>query len=582
MRWQRTPVRAEEDIEKIELEDMAKITIDGKEFDVDPKLTVIQAALRQGIEIPHFCWHPKLSVAGNCRMCLVEIEKMPKLAIACATQVAEGMVVYTSSEKAVKAREAVMEFLLINHPLDCPICDEAGECKLQDYAYKYSAGYSRFEEDKVHKPKRVRLGPNVLLDDERCIMCSRCIRFSDEIAKQPVLTFTERGTHVVLTTFPGTQLDNPYSMNVIEICPVGALTSTDFRFKARVWEMSSTESVCTGCARGCNTNVWVRNNQILRLTPRLNEDVNSYWMCDAGRLNTFKHVNGKERLNGPMVRKRGVLVEVGWDEAIARAVSDLRSFKRTEIAGIGSAYATNEENYVFQRVMKEVIGTKNVGFVQHVKEGDEDEFLIRADKTPNSTGARLVGVKPGEGGLDVDGIARGIREGAIKALYVLEEDVAALPEFASVLSNLQLLIVHSSVTNKTTEVADVVLSSSTYAEKHGTLTNFRGRVQRIRPAVATLEADRARDGFAVSRWDRFASGNDRWGRPIKKDARPSWRILAAVGNAMGSKMRFTSAEDVFKEISEKVPAFKGMSYLKLGARGLNPSTMEPVTVSVPA
>ncbi|MBF8248263.1 MAG: NADH dehydrogenase, partial [Bacteroidetes bacterium] len=185
---------------------MAKITIDGKEYEVDPKLTVIQAAAQQGIEIPHFCWHPELSVAGNCRMCLVEIEKMPKLGIACATQVSEGMVIKTQNERVVKARNAVMEFLLINHPLDCPICDEAGECKLQDYAYKFSIGYSRFDEDKVHKPKRVELGPNVLLDVERCIMCSRCVRFSDEIAKQPVLTFTQRGDHVVLTTFPGTQL----------------------------------------------------------------------------------------------------------------------------------------------------------------------------------------------------------------------------------------------------------------------------------------------------------------------------------------------------------------------------------------
>ncbi|MGH2567830.1 MAG: 2Fe-2S iron-sulfur cluster-binding protein, partial [Bacteroidota bacterium] len=218
---------------------MAKITIDGKTYDVDPKLSVIQAAAENGIEIPHFCWHPKLSVAGNCRMCLVEIEKMPKLAIACATQVSDGMVVKTQSERTINAREAVMEFLLINHPLDCPICDEAGECKLQDYAYKYSVGNSRFEHDKVHKPKRVELGPHVLLDVERCIMCSRCVRFSDEIAKQPVLTFTQRGDHVVLTTFPDTRLDNAYSMNVIELCPVGALTSRDFRFKSRVWEMSS-------------------------------------------------------------------------------------------------------------------------------------------------------------------------------------------------------------------------------------------------------------------------------------------------------------------------------------------------------
>ena len=229
---------------------MARITVDGKQFDVDNRRTVIEAAREQGINIPHFCWHPKLSVSGNCRMCLVEVEKLPKLVIACATQVAEGMVVHTQSPKVIAARKAVMEFILINHPLDCPICDEAGDCKLQDYAYQHSIGYSRFDEDKVHKNKRIDLGPHVVLDSERCIMCSRCVRFCDEIARKPQLTFTQRGDRVELTTFPGEQLDNPYSMNTIDICPVGALTSKDFRFKARVWELSSTETVCPGCARG--------------------------------------------------------------------------------------------------------------------------------------------------------------------------------------------------------------------------------------------------------------------------------------------------------------------------------------------
>lgn len=555
---------------------MAKITIDGKEFDVDPKLTVIQAAAQNGIEIPHFCWHEKLSVSGNCRMCLVEIEKMPKLAISCMTQVAEGMVVHTQNDRVLQARKAIMEFLLINHPLDCPICDEAGECKLQDYAYKHSIGYSRFDENKVHKPKRVELGPNVMLDVERCIMCSRCIRFSEEIARQPVLTFTQRGTHVVLTTFPGTQLDNPYSMNVIDLCPVGALTSRDFRFRSRVWEMSSTESVCVGCSRGCNTHIWVRQNEVLRLTPRLNEEVNSYWMCDAGRLNTFKHVNGKERLHEPLVRKDGNLVDVGWDEAIARVVSELKSFKKSEIAGIGSAFATNEDNYIFQRVMKEVVGTRNIDCLQHEKEGDEDDLLLRADKTPNSLGTRLVGVRPPENGPGLVGILKGIDEGSVKALYVLEDDIASDPSIAATLKNLDLLIVHSSVRNATTELADIVLSCSTYAEKNGTFTNFQGHVQRIKPAVATAEQDRARDGFAMSRWDKFAAHNDRWGRPIKKDARPSWRILTAVANAMGAKLRFTSSEDIFKEIAERIGAFKGMSYLRLGAHGQRISVPESV------
>jgi NADH-quinone oxidoreductase subunit G len=561
---------------------MAKITIDGQVFDVDPKLTVIQAAAQNGIEIPHFCWHPKLSVSGNCRMCLVEIEKMPKLAIACSTQVADGMVVRTANERVVKAREAVMEFLLINHPLDCPICDEAGECKLQDYSYKYSIGYSRFDEDKVHKPKRVQLGPNVMLDVERCIMCSRCIRFSDEIAKQPVLTFTQRGTHVVLTTFPGTHLDNAYSMNVIELCPVGALTSTDFRFKSRVWEMSSTDSICVGCARGCNTHMWVRNNEILRLTPRLNEDVNSYWMCDAGRLGSFKSINSPERLNGPLIRKETLLSEVGWDEAIAMAASELKGFKKSEIAGIGSSLATNEDNYVFQKFIKEVIGTKHLDFAQHLKTNDEDDFLIRADKSPNSSGALQVGVKPGDGGLDLSGIINGIDEGTIKALYVLEDDIASDPKFAAVLPNLELLIAHSSVRNRTTQLADIVFSSSTYAEKHGTFTNFEGRVQRITPAVATLENDRARDGFSMSRWDKFASQNDRWGRPIKKDARPTWRILTAIGSAMGAKMKYVTSEDVFREIAERIPAFRGLDYYKLGTRGVELKATEKVTSSVTA
>jgi NADH-quinone oxidoreductase subunit G len=558
---------------------MMKITIDGKELEVDPKLTVIQAAVQNGIHIPHFCWHPKLSVAGNCRICLVEVEKMPKLVIACATQVAEGMVVKTKSEKVVKARNAVMEFLLINHPLDCPICDEAGECKLQDYVYKYSIGASRFQEDKVHKPKRVELGPHVLLDVERCIMCSRCIRFSEEIAHQSALTFTDRGTHVVLTTFPSTQLDNPYSMNVVDICPVGALTSRDFRFKARVWEMSSTDSICVGCARGCNTHMWVRNNEILRLTPRKNEEVNSNWMCDDGRLNSFKCVASEKRMNGPLIRKDGVKVEVGWDEAVSKVVTELHTYRKHEIAGIASAYATNEDNYIFTRFIKEVIGSKNIGYLPHIQSGNEDDLLIRADKTPNSLGALLVGAAGDNGTVGIDHILKGISDGNIKVLYVLEDNIAADPKIAEVLKNLEILIVHSSVRNETTAKADIVLSSSTFAEKNGTITNFNGRVQRLRPAVAMIEQERALDGMAMSRWDKFAAQNDSWGKGIKRDARSSWRILAAVASAMGGKMKYATAEEVFKEMSERLPAFKGLSYTKVGKKGANLKEIMPVTAN---
>jgi NADH-quinone oxidoreductase subunit G len=487
---------------------MVKIKINGNEYEVDPSKTIIEAAKELGIHIPHFCWHPKLSVAGSCRMCLVEVEKMPKLAIACATKVTDGMVVSTNNERVGKARQAVMEFILINHPLDCPICDEAGECKLQDYSYKYTTGYSRFEEEKVRKPKRVELGPNVMLDTERCIMCSRCIRFTDEIVKQPQLVFTQRGDHVELTTGPGEHLDNPYSMNVIELCPVGALTSKDFRFKARVWEMSSTESICTGCARGCNMNIWVRNNEILRLTPRLNADVNDYWMCDHGRLNTFKHVNADDRIKSPMIMRDGEMVETGWEEAIAQVVNKIHSFKKDEIAGFGSPFATNEDNYLFVKLMKTVLGTYNIDFIAHNKEGDQDELLVRDDKTPNSTGCRSVGIFPTEKGLNTHQIIKAIESHQIKFLYVIDDDIELVPDILSAFSKLDFLVVNASNKNILTTIADVVLPSSTYAERNGTFTNFQGRVQRIRPAVATFDQDRALDGLSMSRLDKFGAQND--------------------------------------------------------------------------
>ena len=543
------------------------ITIDDVRCEVDNRLTVIEAARQFGVKIPHFCWHPTLSVSGNCRMCLVEVEKMPKLVIACSTQVVEEMIIRTKSDRVLGARKAVMEFILINHPLDCPICDEAGECKLQEYAYKHSAGVSRFTEDKVHKPKRVEVGPRVMLDAERCILCSRCVRFCEEIVGQHQLQFIERGDKTTLTTFPGEQLDNPYSMNVVDICPVGALTNRDFRFKARVWEMSFTDSICQGCARGCNIEVGVRNNEILRLTPRTNEAVNSYWMCDHGRLETFKQVNADDRIKAPMIKKDGRLAEVGWDEAIARVVSELRSYKKSEIAAIGSPFETNEDNYVFQKFVKDVLGIRNLEVVPHEISGDEDALLIRADKTPNAAGAREVGAGVMKDGLALEGILAGIREGRIKALYSLDSNIAAIPEIAEALGKLDFFVVHATNDNATVRMADVVLAASTYAEKNGTIVNFQRRVQRIRPAVTTLEQERAFDGFEMSRWDKFAAHNDRWGKGPRRDARPSWKIITAVAALMGTKMKHTSAADIFQEITQKVESFRGLSYLSLGVKG---------------
>jgi len=552
---------------------MPKITIDNNEIEFKPGQTIIQAARDQGIDIPHFCWHPELSISGNCRICLVEVEKIPKLVIACSTIASEGMVVHTQSEKTVAARNAVMEFLLMNHPLDCPICDEAGECKLQDYAYKYSVGESRFTEEKVHKQKHIDLGPRVMFDGERCISCSRCIRFCDEIAKSPQLTFVQRGDHVTIATYPGQQMDNSYSMNTIDICPVGALTSKDFRFNARVWDMSATKSVCPGCSRGCNTEVWVRDNKILRLTPRYNPQVNSYWMCDHGRLNTFRFVNAEDRIDSPQLRKEGQLIKVGWDEAFAEAVSRIKSFTKDEVAFIGSAYATCEDNYILAKFARSVVGSGNIDFVRRKDENFGDDILRQNDITPNSLGAELVGVSPSKSGLGIEGIKKGIKGKRIKALYVIKEDFIDVdPEIENMLSKLDLLIVHASNQSKTTSVADIIFPAATYAEKNGTFVNFEGTIQRIKPAVSTVDADRALDGFEMSRLDKFGTSFDRWARGTKHDAKATWKILVSLSGLLGHKMKFKMSEEVFKEIASSVDAFKGLTYDDLGDYGVKIKT----------
>jgi len=547
---------------------MPKFVLNEKEIEFNQGETIMQAGVKNGIEIPNFCWHPSLSISGNCRICLVEIEKMPKLAIACSTLAAEGMVVHSLSEKSIAARNAVMEFLLINHPLDCPICDEAGECKLQDYAYSHSTGESRFTEEKVHKDKRVPLGPYVMFDAERCISCSRCIRFCDEIAKDPELTFIKRGDRVTIVTYPGEEMDNPYSLNTTDICPVGALTNRDFRFRARVWDMSSTKSVCNGCSRGCNMDIWVRNNEVLRLTPRLNEEVNSYWMCDHGRVNTFKFINAEDRVSGPHLRKDGTLTLTTWDETIEKAVSELKSFKKDEIAFIGSAYSTVEDNYVFAHFAKSVFNSNNIDFIRHEDPSFGDEILRKSDVTPNSLGAELAGVKPGKNGLNIDGIIKGIKDGYIKALYIIEDDIVSVnPELETVLAKLDILIVHAANFNKTTTLADIVFPASTYAEKNGTLVNFQGMVQRIRPAVETEELDRAIDGMSMSRLDKFGTKFDRWAKKHKHDARATWKIISLISSAMGEKVKYKIAEDVFNELAKSVDAFKGLDYDMIGELG---------------
>jgi NADH-quinone oxidoreductase subunit G len=564
---------------------MPQIIIDGQNIEAAAGKTIIEAALDNGITIPHFCWHPALSVAGNCRMCLVNVGMqkkdtdgslmydesgapvvnwMPKMQIACATPVSDGMIVDTSGPKTVQAQEAVMEFLLINHPLDCPICDEAGQCKLQEYAFVHSKGKSRFDEEKVHKPKRVQLGPEIMFDGERCISCSRCIRFADEVAKQPVLSFVRRGDKVTIETFPDTTFDSPYSMNVIDICPVGALTSIDFRFKARVWEMSFTDSVCPGCARGCNIKIGVMNNEVLRVEPRTNMHVNTYWMCDHGRLTTPDMVNN-DRADGPMVRANGMLEPATWDAAIAATVQRLSGVRPQDIVVLGSAHASNEDNYALARFAREVVKTSNIDLIKHNDHTFGDATLKVNDVSPNAIGAHAVGITPGQGGHTVDQLADRIRNGHVKAIVVLEDSFdtydAAL---AQAVAGVDTLIVISSHLSVTAKQASVLLPLASFAESTGTFTNTLHRVQRFTPAVVTKENQRYM-GMKMSRWDKFGAPNDRWSQGTRRDARSGWAIIRDLANAMGASWSYKSSEDVFTEIAKNVSSFHHMSYELLDA-----------------
>ncbi|MBI1727205.1 MAG: (2Fe-2S)-binding protein, partial [Candidatus Rokubacteria bacterium] len=310
---------------------MPKLTINGKEVEVPEGTNLIEAAKAAGAEVPHYCYHPALSIAGQCRLCMVDIDKVPRPQIACNTQAAEGMVVHTETARIKETRRSMMEFHLINHPLDCPVCDQAGECFLQIYYMKHGLYDPRMTDEKVHKPKAVPLGPHVILDAERCILCSRCVRYCDEVTQTGELGIFQRGDHSEIGLFPGKAIENKYSGNVIDICPVGALTDRDFRFQVRVWYLDTAKSVCNGCARGCNIEVHTNKHRthhnegrrVARLKPRFNADDNKWWICDAGRYG-FKWMDDKSRLVQPLHRVGAQATEVSWDRALPELVTALQ------------------------------------------------------------------------------------------------------------------------------------------------------------------------------------------------------------------------------------------------------------------
>jgi NADH-quinone oxidoreductase subunit G len=536
--------------------ELLNVQIDGVWHQFPKGTRVIEACAEAGKFVPHYCYHPKLSSPGNCRMCLIEMG-MPKLGpdrkpemgadgkpvinwiprpqISCAQDIAEGMGIRTDSPMVKECRHGVMEFLLINHPLDCPICDQAGECHLQEYSVEYGTAGSRFLEEKVKKPKRVELGPRVTLDDERCILCSRCIRFMKEVAHDDVLGFVSRGSHTYLTAHPGKLLDSNYSLNTVDICPVGALTSSDFRFKMRVWFLKETKSICTSCGTGCNTLIGTRQNEIFRQTPRENDAVNSAWMCDYGRLN-FHYVNYPDRLKTPQMREGHGLIDTTWNSALVKAGEALKRFQKGEVAVIASARMTNEELWL----TKKLIDSIDAAYHEVVpRTGKADDILMSSDRNPNTLGAQLIGVTGEHPGSRLRDIADKIRSGAIKAVVALGENLTELGLTVDELRKLAALIVVDILPNETTRSATVLLPSSAFSEKRGSMINIKGRLQRL---------NRATQPPGIARDD--------------------WEIIRDLIQQLTGSNGIYLIEDVFKQITDSIPDMSALTHSRISDKGV--------------
>ena len=550
--------------------EMIKVRVNGKEVEApktmpDPvsgkplPTTMIQACAIAQVDVPHYCYHPKLPVAGNCRMCLVEfgtpaigpdrkpilnpdgtprIAKAPRPAIACATPISPGMEIYTDTPAVKLMRQGVLEFLLINHPLDCPICDQAGECKLQEYSVDYGQSESRFAETKVHKPKRVDLGPRIVLDDERCILCTRCIRFTRDVVGDDALGIVNRGSYNTLTAYPGKVFDNNYTLNTVDICPVGALTSKDFRFKMRVWFLKETKSLCTSCATGCNIIIGSREERIYRYEPRENDAVNASWMCDYGRLN-YKWIGREDRLlKVQSLKSKAQSQPEGWAAVLREISENLKQAPAGSVAVIASARQTNEELFLLAKLSKQLGALTDS--VPHAGEGDK--LLLNTDRNPNSTGARLTGIAADPMGSNLPKIAEGIRSGRIRTLIVFGEDVTRHGLGADVLGKLETLVVSDILPNETTRLAHYLLPGCAHAEKRGTLTNTKGRVQKFMKAVEP-----------------------------PGDARPEWEVLRELVLKTTGQSGFVSIEGLFNQMATEIPAFNGLTWAGLGDMGITVS-----------
>ncbi|ADO71269.1 2Fe-2S iron-sulfur cluster-binding protein [Stigmatella aurantiaca] len=511
-------------------------TVDGKEVVVKPGTNMIDAAKTVGSEIPYYCYHPRLSIAANCRICLVEASNAPKMVPACQTPLAEGQVINTTSPKVKEQRRSVMEFLLLNHPVDCSICDQAGECKLQDYYMKYDYRPSRLEGGKALKNKRKVLGPRVVLDQERCILCTRCVRFMNEIPKEPQLGVFGRGSHERIDVFPGNELSSNYSLNTVDVCPVGALLSRDFRFRARAWFLSATPSVCTGCSRGCAIYADWMSQDTYRYRPRENEAINKSWMCDQGRL-SYKSLNLGRVLNASVGRRatqakdtaQPVLSRVEAAKAAAQALQPLA--KSTKLAVLASPLLSNEDLLAGLTFAKATLGVQDV-YVGGRPQGDADHFLMTADKNPNRKGLELIARGLGLTLKPFEDLTAAIRAGKVKALYALGTEVPSGEEaFAQAAAQLEVFVAQALSESAVTAQATVLLPVAAHIEDEGSFVQQDGIIQRFRKAY-----------------------------PSKGEAVPHWRWLSEIHRALGSTQAWTSARDVFRELSAQVAEFASFNW----------------------
>ena len=540
---------------------MPVFQIDGEPVEYEPGEKVLSAALRCGKIIPHYCYHPGMSVVATCRMCLVDVIDLgngrpaPKLQTACSVDATAGMKIETFNQKVEEGRKLVNEFLLINHPLDCPICDQSGECTLQDYSFKYGSGKSEMDYSKRVNGWR-DIGTFVALERNRCIQCSRCDRFTREITGTNEFGMFNRGHELAVDTYTDRPMTNKFQGNMADICPVGAITEKEFRFKRRVWKLKKNHSICTGCSTGCNVTIEHDRNEVFRLKPHENQNVNKWWLCDEGRLTYRKMNERKSRINQPLGLIGENLEGISWEKAYGAIAERIRELKPLpqEVLALTDTHASNEELFLIQKLLKEGFSSENIFCPFPKWEQSESDFfintLITTDKTPNRAGALALQIK----GDQKNKKLKKVIEGELKVVFVLGNPFENELEFKEIIKRTQLVIHIGVFHNSWSEIADVVLPGQFYSEKEGTYTNKNQRVQSTEIAVKAL-----------------------------RRTRPEWQIISELSQALGHKSSFESIPQVFNAMVQEAKAFTGISFDKIGGLGieLTKNTKDPGKKVVP-